>query len=269
MIEANSIPSSEAFGNHIVFIVAIVDMGSDISVPLLEPIFPDFVSGDDLSITDGTADIECGCTPLPLILKMKHNLNDASIFEDFLFRNNFTFPEEIDLKFIADGNTWRANFHFAGQGDLGCQERWNLIFDWCCTSPDDSILIDAGLIWKFCILIQRTCVDTSEDFDTRLLYTFDIDSICPSSPDLLVELLIDTQMDGVITTNTESIISDSIFFDDIGLFKNKFWIKNPDLKITISEVDIEPSDPQFDIKPIFNEDPLILKENSSIFTPVG
>jgi hypothetical protein len=175
---------------------------------------------------------------------MKHNLTGNNPLKNFLSINNLSLPTSLNLTFT--NNAWRRNFHFTGLGDTGFHERWDILFEWGCTSLVDGEDLSVNK-WFFSLHATRENIITGDDYDTRLLYYFSPEVACLDNV-LEFGFTIDTQSGGAIINGSN--MSENVFYDDIGLFTSSFWVKNRLLKISVSEGS-EVTDNRFDISTIF------------------
>jgi hypothetical protein len=229
-----------------------VTLGGRIANVLLEADFtPTESDGPPIPADDdGTVNTNCGCNPVSLSLSMSHNFNNANILGDFVRRNNLTFGTSMQLRYRKLDQTWQQNFHFSGISQRNTLERWTMVFEWGCTSNLAGSPLDQPA-WKFSASIVRKDAATGEDSDTRILYVFPKEIVCQRN---LVEFAftVNTRT-GVAAAKGATEILGNILYDNIGLFKSKFWTTNP-LKINIASVaEIENTD-TFDIFPIFPAD---------------
>lgn len=206
--------------------------------------FPEFDETETLSLSTDTVTTSCGCDPLPLTLKIGHNIVNSNPLSGFLNRNGFSLPSEVDVHFATAENIWRNTLHF-----VGATEKWTIIFEWGCVSEIAGSELD-GNMWKFGLFVRKLNLNTGEDFDTRLLYTFSILEPCVNDR-LKFKFRIDTQNEGEVFSDVPVLVDTSTFYDDIGLFDTPAWHSRPMLKINISEISIINSTNKMDISPIF------------------
>jgi hypothetical protein len=207
-----------------------------------------------LSISATDVEGGCGCGKTPPILYMRHGLGRSSEFNSFLGRNMYFLPEEIVLRFNAIQNTWRQNYSFRGVG-LYSQEIWNILFEWGCTAAFDGTNSD-GPLWKFSFYANRRNTVTGEDFDTRIICTFDSASPCVGGI-LDFAFSIDTSRQGQVVASSPPSSADSIvFLDETGMFVSRAWLSQPVLPVTIRQVARSVIGVNFDISSIFPAEPM-------------
>lgn len=183
-----------------------------------------------LPVTADTINTNCSCKALPSTVNMSHNFGSAAVLQDFFTRNNSALPSFVVLPYSNSSQSWRTNYHYTGFADDGMNtEKWNIIFEWGCVSSVGAIEL-GQFVWKFSALFKRTL--NGQTADARLLITLTIPTSCSPTDVLNFEFSIDTQRIAVQTGEVESLV----LYDEIGLFKSRFWILNPTLLIDISEL---------------------------------
>lgn len=219
-----------------------------------------FAEDEETGLDDfagGTVRTPCGCAAISKMLEIGHNLNRANILNNFLFRNNYTLDSELTLVHTNFGDIWRKNIHYIGSNGSS-QERWNLIFEWGCTSEFGGV--DLGVnVWKFSFFANRRDLTTGDDFDTRILLAFPFNSVCLPTEVLRFAFTINTQLEEVTISPSSFYVDSFIFQDGIGLFKGKDWMKNPNLIFNISEITPAVSTLRYDIESIIPQEPLLLQ----------
>ena len=223
---------------------------STVTLPLMEAVFGTSDANTVPLLADtGTVTTNCGCGALPIDLKCKHNFADTTVLKEFLFRNNFSLPSEIDLTYNKYDNLWRATYHYTGMGSdsSSSTEKWNVVFEWGCGY---TVYETDDLIWRFSVLLTRV-KNTSpvERYNTRILYSFKPADICNNNPlgfSFIVNTFTNELMSPSNITPVETILS-----DDIGLFDGQNWKKKNQLLITVSVVSTQSTTPVVDIYPLF------------------
>ena len=213
-------------------------------------------SAPDLTIDTGTVTTACGCGPLPLVLNFKHNFNLGEHLLPFLQRSGNHFPDFTTGTFRAARDSWQRNYHFTGPGNpAGTTEYWNIVFEFSCSDNVGGIDLQA-VIWKFSVFFRRRNLNTGEDSDSRLVFTFQTDDVCVTSILRSIDFgfVYDTQV-GTVLTNNGSTADTVVVHDNIGLFSNNLWAKNPDLKINIATSAFAEEVERVDITPLFPFDP--------------
>ena len=210
---------------------------------------------DELPIVQDTVITDCGCNPSPLILYLTHNINYLNNFNDFLTNNLFSLPSTLSLRFDSVDQIWRNSFYYKGIGLENTLEEWRVLLEWGCASVVSGLLLDRSA-WKFSVKIVRKILDTGDNFETRLLYTFNNGAPC-FNDQLFFGFSVDTRTGEVDSTTFPANIDTVIFTDEIGLFKGSQWSSNPSLQITIKEVESTLATGTIDISPIFPEATLL------------
>lgn len=230
-----------------------VTLGGRIANVLLESDFATADLGNSvLPVDTSTVSTNCGCNPVPLSLVMTHNLINTSIFGDFIRRNNLKFSDQMILQYRDFDGMWQRNFHFIGISERNTKERWSMVFEWGCTdSLGGSVLDRPG--WRFSISIVRRDFISGVDNDTRILYVFPKEMACQNNSIAFSFTINPKTAVATPVDVTAGEILGNILYDNIGLFKSKFWLTTP-IRINIAGSPVSTVDNTFDIFPIFPSD---------------
>lgn len=218
----------------------------DISVLETSAIFTEDTDTQDLEqVTDSLA--RCGCAKIPLTVAIRHNFIKNNVFHQFLIRNNYQATSAFWMRHNAVNASWQANYHYRGlSANANTYERWDLNFELQCVSNMGGIQLGRD-IWKLAISVIRKNLTTQEDFDTRIILGLLPESICLTSDNELdFTAWIDTQTGGVIVEPNATVYQVTIY-DNIGLFKNMYWINNPDLTLTVSQKGLDAIQSRIDL----------------------
>jgi len=201
----------------------------------------DLVFGADVetgSLTGASDTISvCGCIDIPVVLNLSHNLVNRNKFSHFLARNDLSMPRDIKLYHNTINDMWQGNFNFKGiSADFDTLEVWNLLFDVRCTQIVGGVDIEQEIL-MFSMQITQKNLSTLEDFSTRVIIGFLPDAACANGI-LQTKIIYDTKLD-VATVKAQAQIYYYNLFDDLDLFKNDYWTRNPELKIQFSSVNLE------------------------------
>jgi hypothetical protein len=232
-----------------------VSMGADVELVLMEAQYPTESNLLPLTSEFGVITANCFCDPTPNRLRLSHNINTASIFKDFLYRNGLTLPSQLNLIYNQYDNAWRSSRHYRGVGS-NSNEKWTVLFEWICNvDSTSSQLTEDGPVypgikyWKFSVLVKRDIGGNIRE--SRVLYEFPAEVACDNEQ---------IKFSFRINTNTKSVlipeglsVGSSIIYDDLGLFSGRDWQKKPNLLINIFESDLPVTTPTVDIRPIFPE----------------
>ena len=207
-----------------------VVFGNDTNLPLI--VVPPQVIG--------TA---CGvCDNMPVIINMQHNLVQDGVLYNFIQRNGLTLPSVLTLYYNVLRNSWVSSIHLNGLSvtNIG-SENWKLIFEWGCVPGND--------LWRFAMLIVRSNAEFT--VDTRFTATFPADQICLDIQNLEFDFSFALNaLTGYVSG--DNISANTILItDNIGLFKTKYWLKNPDFTIDLSKNNAFVNEVTQDISPIF------------------
>lgn len=214
------------------------NMGMFISLEDLEVNFS--VDGADapaITAPVTTINTSCGeCNQIALNLNFKHNLEFGNVFREFLIRNGLTVPTTFTLSYSKRLDSWQGTLHYTGVSadNLSNTETWRFNIDWACTKEyaDDDF---ASSVWKFSMLVTRKNINTGIDFDTRLLVLFPSEQICVSADRDGLDFSFQYDiLRNVISTRQNLVIDVVTLYDNIGLFKSKYWKTNK-FNVRISE----------------------------------
>lgn len=236
--------------------VLVTTMEATVYIDSIEVIFG---SGSDaiiptISLTGQPVSTNCGlCTGMPSLIYMHHNIVNDNVLVNYLQRNGLNFPNPLTLRYNSKIQTWSANHHLIGTSsdNLGDDESWRFTFEWSCV---DSISgDDAGsYLWKFSMLAVKKNETTGFDTDTRLFMAFPPDLICDSISNLEFDFSFSLNTLTKFVDNDYNVAPNMVLLtDSIGLFKSKFWSKNPNFNIRLSKNKDNISVQRQNIRPIF------------------
>jgi hypothetical protein len=179
----------------------------------------------------------CRCVEMDLIMPMIHNFAQNNKFSQFLQRNNFNISRVLGLKWSRINDSWITNQTFEGYGAaVPDKELWTLIFQLQCTSNIGGLALDTR-VWKFSMQVIQKNLRTFVDYDTRLVISFLPDLLCVNGG-FDISMDINTQSKDTILTPAATVY-DFKLNDNIGLFKNQYWLLNPILKLQLSQKGID------------------------------
>lgn len=234
------------------------DMGMRTLLSYVEAIFGES-QGEELSINDPDVNAGCNCDPLPLAIRIRHNINTNNDLESFLFRNSFIMNRNDTILYKKNTNSWNKTYHFRGDGEItGSTENWLINIEFGCVGEIQNASLGQNL-WKFCFFARRTIMDTGDDYDTRVLFVVPPESICERTPSKTLEMnfVYDTQLNLNISDFQVDVI---VFNDEIGLFKGKRWIDDPNLEILVTEGTLPSTSQTLNLSPIFPTIPNVVRE---------
>jgi hypothetical protein len=212
------------------------DLGFQMEVVDVQLIFGSDVETGTLTISSDTISV-CGCIDIPLVLNLSHNLVNRNKFSHFLARNNLSMPRRIKLYYNTINNMWQTNFNFKGMSaDFNTLESWNLLFDIKCTQIVGGTNIEREILALSMQITQKN-ISTFEDFSTRMIIGFLPDVACINGI-LQTKITYNTKLD-VATVKAKAQIYYYSLFDDLDLFKNEYWYRNPELKIDFSSINLD------------------------------
>lgn len=186
-----------------------------------------------LIVTDTVA--QCGCLGIPMTVDLTHNLTTNNILGQFLARNNYPTPTILKMRYNTPNNSWQCNLHYRGvSADSSVPEAWDLTFELQCTAVMGGIGIGRS-IWKLALQISRKNLATREVFDTRVIVGLLPETICGvQGAELDFNVSYDTKINLAVVTPSATVYQNTIY-DNIGLFRNPWWINNPVLDLVISQ----------------------------------
>jgi hypothetical protein len=192
----------------------------------------------------------CGaCTAMPSILYTYHNLSDIGVLSSFLAGNKLTLPTYLTMHYSKNLSSWSANQHLTGLGMIN-KEKWNIVLTWACANKEADFVTNP--FWKFALLLSKTDLVTGVTLDSRICITFSSSTLC--------EKINNMNIDFPFTLNTvtknvfdkfNSVSSEIILYDEIGLFKPSKWKARPNLKFRLSKNSNLTSTNRKDISSIF------------------
>lgn len=235
----------------------------------LEAIFED-TDGEELEESTAVVREACECELVPVVVEIKHNLDDTNKLSQFLTRNGFSLSSVLSLIYNSVNRSWQVNQHYRGVGEDGnSTEVWTILIEWACATDVGGVDVgevrrtgetDLGAeVWKFGIYIKRKNIDTGEDFDTRVLMAFIPEEVCPPGLSLVFSFMLNTETKTIIETTSASNINGqlNVCFDNIGLFKSLEWVRDPYLEVEISQQGVSSDVPRLDISQIIPRDILL------------
>lgn len=177
----------------------------------------------------------CGCTNMPLTIELTQNLTTNNILSQFLFRNNYVASRQLKLRYNATNDSWQCNLHYRGRSaEDNTPESWDLTFELSCTDVVGGISIGMS-IWKIAVQVHRKNLVTRQSYETRVLVGLLPNKICGSvGNELDFDIIYNTQIN-LATVKPNATVYQNTLYDNIGLFKNRAWIENPDLFLTLSQ----------------------------------
>lgn len=178
---------------------------------------------------------QCSCEDMDLRLQLTQNLFRENILSNFLARNSFDTPTVIWMRYNLTNNSWQCNLHYRGTSPEGSSlETWDIAFELQCTDVMGGIQIGRQ-IWKMAIYVLRKNLVSREAFETRIIVGVLPDTICNvQGAGIDFDISYDTQVNLAVVSPTAVVYQNTIY-DNIGLFKNRSWIDDPDLNLKISQ----------------------------------
>ena len=220
--------------------------------------------GEDLDESTDVVQEACECELVPVVIEVKHNLNNTNKLSQFLTRNGLQISTTLRSIYNSGNQSWQVNQHYSGVGEDGnSTENWTILMEWACVSDVGGVDVEAALgVWKFSLYIKRNNITMGEDSDTRILMAFIPEEVCPPGQNLAFSFMLNTETHTIVETTTVSNINGQInvCFDNIGLFKSPEWSLNPYLKIEISQQGVGADIPRLDISQIIPKDVLLYRD---------
>lgn len=179
---------------------------------------------------------KCDCRNVPLKISMSHNMMRNNVLAQFLARNNISVSPELELNYNTINDSWQTNLHYRGlAADGNYQESWNIVCEVQCINVMGGI--DLGMsIWKSSIQVIRRNLFNNADYETRFIVAVLPESICGTTENQLnYEIFYNTKLDYAILNPSSTTIYQNTLFDNIGLFRNSFWLNDPVLVVKVSQ----------------------------------
>lgn len=190
---------------------------------------------------------KCDCVDLSPVVYVSHNFAKDNIFAKFLVRNNLTISRNLILNYNEINDSWQHNLHYAGLSDDSVtMEYWDVVTELQCTLNTGGIQLGTS-IFKLSFQFFRKNLNKQLYSDSRIIISILPDSICNgiiSSLNYRIEF--DTLLK-IAVVSPNSIIYQSSIFDDIGLFKSRAWIEDPNLILSVSQSPAPPTQRRLDI----------------------
>lgn len=202
----------------------------DVAIKFREESTPSDVTPNDLVTA-------CQCSDMDLIMPMTHNLDINNKFGQFLQRNNLSFSRVLGLKYSRVNDSWLFNQSYEGFGASGMnRELWTLIFQLQCTNLVGGSTLESR-IWRYSMQVIQKNLTTFADYDTRMIVSFLPVNACKDGG---FNVSIDVNTQSQLTLLVPDVtVYDFKLHDNISLFKNKYWLDNPNLKIQLSQTGID------------------------------
>lgn len=228
--------------NRINYGIINVRFGFESTVSSLSVEFLESIQSSNLTINQELISPSCACTELPMFLILNHGLSNANILKEFLKRNNLSLEDNIAIRYKSKSNSWQTVRHLRGFGTDGILiEKWNIVFDLCCFQ-------DIGdSYWKLLMSIKRL-ISNNEDYETKFLLDIPNDVSCVNN-NLNMNIRYDSFFDEFYVNN--NLLTSTLNYDEIGLFKSRFWTNNPNFVIKIGPQTTYRVDPTINLRPIF------------------
>jgi hypothetical protein len=199
--------------------------------------------GTNLTIADAVAFPVCGCGPLGMSILLTHNINNSSVLNSFFKRNAISNQNKVNLKYKAEDNSWRSIQHFIGRSRDGVSfEDWTIFLTLQCMQQSSA--------WRFSFIVKSQNKTTTQDLQTRFLIDMPSNLICfDDNISTNIRTYIGTNQSQVtkgqasfVTSPSRSLIANYrktttiidgtfndylVYNDDLGLFKDSYWLNNP------------------------------------------
>jgi len=187
---------------------------------------------------------KCQCAGMPLTIPFSHNMFLNNKLAQFLKRNNIQVPTTSGLLYNRTNDSWQSNQHYRGFSPNNItKELWNIIYELQCTNLIGGQVIGES-VWKLSTLIVLKDLVTLEEYDTRIVVGFLPDKVCKADEPFRVKITLDTILESAVL-DPNATVYQSLVYDDIGLFKNSYWVDNPNVVFQISQSGITPNAPRY------------------------
>lgn len=200
----------------------------------LTVLFLNDVHVGDAEVENAPISFRCGCSDIPLEMQLSHNLYRSNILLQFLRRNGFSTSNNLRLKYNSPNDSWQDNLHYRGMSaDGNNQESWDITFELQCTSSIGGVEVGKN-IWKLSLFFFKKNLTTGEDFESRVLVAVMPDNICTSETSPFdFEVTYDTAQKVAVVDPVGTIYL-HVLHDNIGIFKSRVWVEDPDLRLRVS-----------------------------------
>ena len=205
-----------------------ISMGMATEIDFLEITYTEEFTTDLIAVAQNITTTCANCGPIPDILYIRTNLDQANILSDFLLRNKLEIPKSIQLSYNRITESWQYSMHLRGVGsdNSGVQELWHINFDWSCVSQygEDSL---SSSMWKFGLYVKRINLETNLDSDARLFILFPSEDLCSNFNTLGIDFTFDFHFRPDYVTNQYKINVDTFnYYDEVNIFKGTYWDAN-------------------------------------------
>jgi hypothetical protein len=219
----------------------------------------------ELTIANALVEPPCGCGPLGLSILLTHNIQNSTVLSKFLTSNGLSISNQTNLRYKTQDNSWRSIQHFRGRSKDGFTfEDWTVFLTFQCQSELDA--------WRFSFVVKSANASIKEYLYTKLILDIPANLIC-SDGDVTtnIKTFIGSKKSQVTqgkeiyvvspshptikpsertTTIVDGAFNDySLYYDDIGLFKNSYWLYTP-LEFNINPLN-RAEMPTIDLQSIF------------------
>lgn len=236
----------DADGNILMGVLDLFDVSFSETIEKLQIEFVE----ETLDTTETDTDLvsKCGCSGMSLLMPFSQNLATSNKLSQFFVRNNLSFDRIQQLRYSERDDSWSANFQWTGfSAESPNRESWRTIFRLNCSNSIGGQTIDYR-VWTWSMQVVQRNLTTSADFDTRFVVAFLPDTVCANGFQARINLNVRT---GTVSFRPDTEVYYSVLHDNIGLFSNSYWTKNPVLSFDISQIGLEAVIPRY---------PLVLNE---------
>lgn len=179
---------------------------------------------DELSVPVPFVYINCSqCVTLSSKLYLSSNLTNLGVFSNFISNNNQEFNTSFSLVYSKNTDSWNKSFFYSDEFNT----KWNISFDLSCKQGTE-----LEYYWKFLMSFKK--VQQEIKLDTKLSVEVPSQYICGYSSGFVFSFNFNV-IKKYLFTNINYFGDDFIFNDNIGLFANNYWFKNPEIYIRITE----------------------------------
>lgn len=199
-----------------------------------------FTSGEALTISNSVVNTSCGCSPTGLSLALTHNLLNSSMLANFLRRNGLDMSDRINLGYRSHDSSWRYSEKLSGASS---SENMIMFFSFSCMVN----------YWKFSFS-ARNQDENGNLTETKLIMDIPSSFVCLKGGNISADISVDIYSGEIITSAGEQFYvvtphsirpsaktpyrgldvtvggepnSYTVYYDDIGLFKNSYWDRVP------------------------------------------
>lgn len=169
-----------------------------------------------------------GCPAIPNVLYLSNNLAKASVFKEFMVRNNIELGDYFTLYYNSSSDSWQTSLHYSGVGgdNSQAQENWQINMEWSCTSQYGEDYLSSSM-WKFALYMRQKNMTSGKIRETRMVILFASEYICQQASAFALDFTFDFHFRSDYVTNSLGFSVDVFnHYDTLGAFSGSYWDTN-------------------------------------------